>query len=101
MVVEEYYGTDNENGKKPYAEIAELLPKDAILGGVNSAYPILLNKLQALSKEAKNMLITLGMIPKDDGFLIWLGLTSNKNIPPTPITQITITDAYLRKHYGE
>lgn len=100
MAVKEY-GTSNETGKKPYAEIAELLPKDAILGGVNSAHPITPYKLQALSMEAKNMLITLGMIPRDVGILNWLGLTSNENAHSTPITKIKITEPYLRKYYGE
>ena len=90
-----------ENGKTPYAEIAGLLPEDAVLYGVGSAYTISPDKLQALSAKAKNMLILLGMIPKDDSTSKWLGLTTNENVSPTPVTKIKITDAYLRKHYGE
>lgn len=95
----EKYG--NENGKKPYAEIAKLLPKDAVLGGVNSTYRVTSDKLQALTQEAKNMLISFGMIPNDAGILKWLGISSKENVQATPINTIKITNKYVQEHYGE
>ncbi|MBU4245494.1 MAG: hypothetical protein ABIF85_02860 [Nanoarchaeota archaeon] len=78
-----------------YREIAGILPSDAVLNGPNKIYAITPKKLKGLSNDAKNMLTSFGMVPKDE-----IKKIDDDNNHTSPVN-ITITPSYIREHYGE